>query len=780
MIRGRPRRPSMPPTPWRGALIAMCFLALLSPLSGAAAMEDDGFLERYCLECHDVYQWAGGLALDVLSWDQMRDDGEIWENVVRKLRGRMMPPADHPRPADDELNRFVADVESVLDAEVGTWVGSSGLRRLTRFEYANAVRDLLALDGGVEDLLPPDVAASGFDTRVEAQASSPRLMEAYVSAPVRLSRRAVGDPQQGPAPRDNRPPAGWSQDRHIEGMPLGTRGGFVVRHEFPADGEYEFQIATASGTLFGNALPRGTTLYASVDGVPVEAEDLRNFRLQVEAGPRLIQVAMVDRVQTRGTDDIYSIPNLLGAVAGVSVIGPFEPAGVGDTPSRRRVFVCTPRAVDEEEPCARAILSRLATQAYRRPVAGNDPQVEALMRDYRAGREAGQFDDGIREAIARVLVNPRFLFRLETSPADARPGVPFRVPDIELASRLSFFLWSRGPDEELLAVAAAGRLQHPDELERQVRRMLADPRAEALATNFAGQWLNLRALDAVPVDEENLDENLKEAFLAETRLFVESIVREDRSVLDLVTADYTFLNEPLARHYGIAGVRGSYMRRVDLSGDTARRGMLGHASILTLTSVVDRTSPVIRGKWILETVLGAHVPPPPPGVETDLAPETGGSVPASLRERLEIHRDDPACRSCHQIIDPLGFALENFDRIGRWRTVDAGLPVDARGQLADGTPLTGIADLSGWIAAHPEVLVTNVVERMLIYALGRSIDHRDMPVVRSIVNAAAERDHRFSDLVLEVVRSRPFLWRVIEDDEAITAAVALKPKESPQ
>jgi hypothetical protein len=722
---------------------------------------DTALVQKYCATCHNQDDWSGGLSLEDVDTGHIGNDAEMWEKVVRKVRTGMMPPPGEARPKDGVLQSFAGSLERQLDvaARGKMQPGYSGLRRLTRFEYGNVIRDLLGVQGNVTNLLPPDNNSDGFDTNGETLGNSPALIEAYVNAAAKLARRAVGDRQPAVVQVDYRPPPGWSQDRHIDTLPLGTRGGYSVRHEFPVDGEYEITISVASGVIFGEALPRGRHIYLAIDKAPLTAleKEPRKFRVQVKAGPRNIVAALVDQVRSTGTDDIYSIDKLLGAVTDITISGPFNSAGAGDTPSRRKVFLCRPAAPSEAEGCARRILASLATQAYRVPVGASDPAVDTLMGYYREARSAGDFEDGIEQALARILVNPRFLFRLEREPDGLAPGAVYRIPDLELASRLSFFLWSSIPDGELRDVAARGRLRDPKVLEQQVKRMLVDPRSDALVANFATQWLRLRALDSIPADA-GFDENLRQSMLRETHLLLSGVMSGNRSILELLDARYTFLDEPLARHYGVQGVKGSHMRRVELA-DGARRGLLGQGSILTLTSLPERTSPVVRGKWIMESLIGAHVPSPPAGVETNLDPPPGHDQPTTLRQRLEMHRVQPECAACHRIMDPIGFALENFDRTGRWRSEDNGLPVDTRGALGDGTPLDGPDTLRAWLVSHPDVFASNLAEKLLMYALGRSVDHRDMPVVRSIVRATAADDYHFASLVMGVVQSQPFQYR---------------------
>ncbi len=745
------------------AMLSVLTLLTAGPAGSAQPRTADiALINQYCAGCHDDESYSGGLSLEHAGAGAVGQEAQMWEAVVRKVRTGMMPPAGEPRPDESRLQAFAGNLERALDraASGAPPVAHSGLRRLTRFEYGNVIRDLLALEDNVASLLPPDNSSDGFDTNAETLGNSPALIEAYVGAAAKLARRAVGDREAAVVQVDYRPPTGWSQQHHVDSLPLGTRGGYSVRHEFPLDGEYEITIGVAAGVPFADALPRGRRIYAAIDKAQLtpDEKDPRRFRLQVKAGPRTLVAALVDQLRSLGTDDIYSIDRIQGAVSGITIKGPFNPAGTGDTPSRRKVFICHPAAASEEEACARRILANLATQAYRAPVGATDPAVDSLFGYYRQARATGDFESGIEQALARLLVNPRFLFRLEQEPAGLAPGTAYRLPDMELASRLSFFLWSSIPDAELLDLAARGRLKDQKVLGRQVRRMLADPRSAALVNNFAAQWLRLRALDSIPADGQGFDENLRQSMLRETRLLLAEVFSGNRSILELLDARYTFLDEPLARHYGVQGVTGSHMRRVELT-DGQRRGLLGQGSILTLTSLPDRTSPVVRGKWVMESLVGAHVPAPPAGVETNLDPPEGHEGPTTLRQRLEMHRTRPDCAACHRIMDPIGFALENYDRTGRWRTSDNGLPVDPLGEMGDGTPLEGPDTLRAWLVDRPDVFATNLAQKLMIYALGRSVDYRDMPTVRSVVRAAAADDYRFATLVLALVQSQAFQYR---------------------
>jgi len=679
--------------------------AQLPPQTGAAASErpaprstghsqgHSALLDRYCLECHNAEDWAGGVAFDTLTLDSVAADAPVWEKTVRKIRTGMMPPAGKPRPPRAVLDAFAESLETQLDAAAVTHPnpGSKSLHRLNRTEYANAIRDLLAYEVDVSTLLPEDDAAQGFDNIADVLSVSPTLIQAYVAAAMKISRGAVGDPAMAPVTVTYEVPRDLSQDRHIDGLPLGTRGGILFTHNFPLDAEYEFRISAGSGFRFsGPAGGPPPAIDITLNGAPVSVPDPRKFRLRVPAGPQTITVALVDRRRWQGVDDLYAraMPRR-DDIESVVITGPFDATGPGDTPSRRAIFVCRPESESDEAPCARRILSRLATKAFRRPLGENDPAVETLMRFYEAGRRSGDFETGIQHGIARLL---------------------------------------------------------------------ADPRASALVENFAGQWLQLRQLRDAQPDDREFDENLRRAFERETELLLETIMREDRSVLELLDADYTFLNERLARHYGITGVRGDYMRRVQLPEDSPRRGLLGHGSILTVTSVGDRTSPVIRGAWIVENLLGAPVPQPPPGVETNLEPDTAAR-PTSLRERLEIHRANPNCASCHEIMDPIGFTLENFDLVGRWRERDGEVPIDASGTLVDGTRLDGPHDLRRALLDRSESFVTGLIERLLTYALGRHLEHYDQPAVRTILREARANDYRFSSIVLGIARSVPFQMR---------------------
>jgi hypothetical protein len=754
------------------------------------------FVKQYCVSCHNERTKSGGLALETLDPATVDGHSETWEKVVRRLRTGMMPPDGAAKPSPAARETFTSGVEAVLD-RAGTRrldPGAPALHRLNRTEYANVIRDLLALDVDVNALLPPDDSAAGFDNIADVLGISPALIEGYVAAAAKVSRLAVGDPSIGLDRATYRQPGDLSQDEHFDGLPLGTRGGMVIRHTFPLDAEYDLQIgAGGGGRLGGGPAPRQDDLYVAIDGAPVKVQGGRGAtRMRIPAGPHTIAAALVIGSRSRGADGVFHVEARTPGVTQLSIAGPFNATGPGETPSRRRLLVCSPASTAEEEPCARKVLATLATRAYRRPVADTSADVNTLLEFYRAGRtysetassgfarpgetassgfarpgeavssgfaRPGSFDSGIQRALARVLVDPQFLFRFERQPADVAPGSAYRLSDLELASRLSFFLWSSIPDDELLDVARRSALKDPAALERQVRRMLADPRAEALVSNFAGQWLFLRELKNARPDSPDFDGNLRQSFQRETEMLFRAVMREDRSVVEFLDSDFTFVDERLAKHYGIADIRGSRMRRVTLPAGDPRRGLIGQGSILTLTSAANRTSPVLRGKWVLENLLGAPPPQPPPGVETNLEKDPTAVKVTTLRQRLEQHRGNPTCAACHRLIDPIGLTLENFDHTGKWRTVDAKMPIDATGQLTDGTKLNGPESLRRALLARSDVFVTVLAEKMLSYAAGRAMRPQDMPAVRSIVRGATADGYKFSSMILGVVRTPQFQMR---------------------
>lgn len=767
----------------RGAMVfaALAMAAALAVWLGRSgeptADAQWALVDRYCVECHNEAEFAGGVAFDTLDRGDIAGHGEIWEAAVRKLRAQMMPPPGEPRPEPANLASLAAWLETTLDdaALAAPNPGAPALHRLNRAEYANAIRDLLGLPVDTATLLPGDDSSDGFDNIASALSVSPAHMQAYVAAAAEISRLAVGDPTTSAEIMTYTAPRGVSQAEHLDGMPLGTRGGFLVEHVFPLDAEYEIGIRRAGGGFglraVGGEEPVEVTLNGARVGLLGRGVPAR-FVLPVEAGAHTLGAAIVRGSRPAGVDDLFAVHAGSTGVQAISIVGPLDASGAGDTPTRRRIFVCRPTQAGDEERCAAEILTALATRAFRRPVTSSDPSFGTLLEFHRSGRALGSFETGIQHALARILVDPEFIFRFEREPDDLAAGEVHALGAYELASRLSFFLWSSIPDDALLEAAADGRLRGDAGLEREIERMLADPKATALVENFASQWLGLRQLDTVSPIWNEFDGNLRHAFRRETELLVESVLREDRSIVDLLDANYTFVDERLARHYGIANIRGSRFRRVSLPDD-ARHGLLGHGSLLTITSPPNRTSPVMRGAWIMENLLGAPAPTPPEGVDTDLDSKAAAtSEPGSVREQLERHREDPACAGCHGMIDPIGFALENFDLIGSWRDADAGASIDASGELWDGTPLDGPAGLRAALLERRELFVTRATEKLMAYALGRTVEHYDMPTIRAIVRDAAEDDYRFSRLVAGVVKSPAFRTKrkAQEEQEQQTAA----------
>ena len=773
---------------------------------GAAASSSgtpaDALLARYCVTCHNERLRTAGLALDGLDSSHVSSHPDVWEKVVRKLRGAVMPPVGRPRPDEAEYDRVASWLEAELD---GAWAAAPDpgrtetFHRLNRAEYGNAVRDLLALDVDVDDFLQADDASYGFDNIAGVLRMSQSLMERYLAAARTISRMAVGSPPPAVDSVVYRVADDMQQQHRVEELPFGTRGGLLVEHFFPQSAQYDIRIEVGND----RGLRGSHRMEVTVDGEQVQlfevgqpppdssaqpttntaaivyvTDGVYDVRVPVAGGPHDIGVTFYKQPtpldeQVREVFENPTIANNVGVggrmptVTTVTIVGPYSPTGAGDTPSRQRIFTCRPATAAEETPCAATILSTLARRAYRGFVADGD--VDVLLDFYRAGRARGRsFEDGIELALRRLLVSPEFLYRIEadptasTAPSVGAPGV-YRLGGLELASRLSFFLWSSIPDEVLLDAAEAGQLDDPAELERQVRRMLADPRSAALTENFAGQWLQLRNLETVvrPGDpySRTFDESLRRGLLQETELFIDSILREDRGLLEILTADYTFLNERVARHYGLLGVQGSHFRRVTLPESSPRRGLLGHGSVLTLTSHAIRTSPVNRGKWILVNILGTPPPDPPANIPALDDRKTQAKV-ATLRERMSRHRANPACANCHNIIDPAGFALENFDAVGRWRLVDESFnTIDASGALPDGTRFDGVAELTAALIRRPERFVTTVTEKLLTYALGRGLEHYDMPAVRRIMQEAAGDDYGFQAIITGIAGSYPFLHR---------------------
>jgi hypothetical protein len=731
-------------------------------------------LDEYCTDCHNSDDLAGGFSFRALARGDFGANAETWEAAVRKLRTGFMPPKGEPRPARAVLDATAGWLEHELDA---VWArspspGTRPLARLNRTEYANAVRDLLHYEpGAIAASLPADPTVGGFDNIAASLEVSPTLLEGYALAAMQISRRAVGDRSMGHSEVRYAAAGGGAQEHHIDGLPLGTRGGITAEHNFPLDAEYELAVQAALPSA-GWANPTGQLIWcdgpsvdAAFNGAPIALDDRRRIRLRVPAGPHRITAALIDDERCAGVNELYiGEVDVGGAILGLTIDGPYNATGAGDTPSRRAIFVCTPESAADEPACAERILMRLATRAYRYPVRSDGDELRLLMDFYRLGREeGGDFEVGIQYALSRLLVDPRFLYRFEDPPEDVAEGAAYRIGDLELASRLSFFLWSSIPDDELLALAAADRLRDPEMLAAQVERMLADTRAQRFVENFAGQWLKLRELPDFPSQDREFDDELRDAFHDETELFFADVLRERRAVVTFLDADYTYVNERLAAHYGIEGVYGSFMRRVSLSADSPRRGLLGHGSILTTTSAPNRTSPVVRGQWIVENLLGAHVPSPPPGAAADLAKEatpTTKLVGNTVRERLEMHRANPNCTACHAIMDPVGLALENFDLVGRWRDHEDGHAIDARTQLTDGTELASPTDLRRALLSRSSAFVTAFTERLMTYALGRELDYRDAPAVRSIMRAAEPQGMTLPALIQAIVASDTFQKRV--------------------
>ena len=741
---------SMPRFTPAGALLLGAFFPAAAQKPPAS---DQQFVTQYCQVCHNDKLKTGGLSLQQVNPAQVSRSPETWEKVIRKVRAGMMPPAGMPRPQRAVIDAFVSHLETSLDKYAARHPnpGTVGLHRLNRAEYADAIRDLLALNVDVSTLLPSDDSSEGFDNIADALEVSPALLESYVGAATKISRLAVGDPSISPSTNTWRAPSDLSQTTHIEGLPIGTRGGVLIDYTFPLDAEYAFKIRTRSSGFGVGSGAMPIPIEITLDGARVDpGKSPTNFHLKVTAGPHTIGVAM-PAYDSAGVDDVYAVYPDNAAVTSVAITGPTNATGPGDTPSRRKVFICHPTS-DDETSCAKRILTSLATKAFRRPV--RDADLETLLSFYQQGKNSGGFERGIEAALARILVDPWFVFRFEKEPAGTPPGGIYAISDLELASRLSFFLWSSIPDEELLRLAEQNKLHDPQVLAQQTRRMLADPKSSALAENFAGQWLYLRELKNSRPETPDFSDNLRESFRRETELFFDSIVREDRNVVNLLNTDYTFVDERLAQHYGISDIYGSRFRRVKLPDDT-RRGLLGQGSILLVTSVATRTSPVARGKWVLENILGSSPPLPPPNVPA--LPENASTAKlVSVREKMEAHRNNPVCASCHKIMDPIGFSLENFDLTGKWRTTDGGVPIDASGQMVDGTKLSGPASLRAALLSRSDVFVSTLTEKLMTYALGRGLKYYDMPAIRAITREAGRNDNRFSSIVLGIVKSAPF------------------------
>jgi len=753
----------------------------LAALSGPGFTQDidvPGLINDYCVKCHNFEDWAGSLDMESLDFNHVDTAPDTWELMIRKIRIGMMPPVGEDRPDNATLSRFAESIAHRLDETIETVPASPALHRLDRSEYANAIRDLLALDIDVSTLLPRDNSSEGFDNIAASLGFSPALVQAYASAAMKISRQAVGDMTLTESSAIYSPPPDLAQDEHIDGLPLGTRGGMKITHNFPLDALYDIDIG---GRLFsfnrGVGQDLASELDVTIDGQPVQVERNRISRIPMTAGPHTITAAIIDNRQPAGVNDIYDNYSKEGSISRIEIIGPFDATGPGSTPSREKVFSCYPATNDEETACAEAIITDVATRAFRGPVT--DREVGSIMTFYQQGYREGEFEGGVQQALSRILIDPRFLIRFEEEPEDLEPGTIYTISDLELASRLSFFLWSSIPDAELLDLAMAGTLSDSDVLEAQIQRMLNDDKSRALVENFAGQWLFLRDVETITPEEGNFDDNLREAFITETQLAVANLISQDNPVTALLNADYTFLNERLASHYGIEGVRGSYFRKVPLAADSPRRGLLGQASILSVTSTASRTSPVVRGAWILENLLNAPVPAPPPGVETNLDGDGTTVITTSVRERLEAHRQDPVCASCHAVIDPVGFALENFDLVGQWREFDGDSRVDPSGTLLDGSTIRGPADLRKALVGYSELFVETFTEKLMTYALGRELEYHDMPTVRAIMRSAEASDYRFSTLVRGIINSDQFKKRVKSGPHNdVEETVAAKPGQA--
>ena len=771
------------------------------PVSMAESRQ--ALVTRYCVTCHNDRAKIGGLSLEAMSVAAIAEHPRVWESVVQKLRGDLMPPPGRPRPDRAASTDLVVYLEAALDqsADAKPDPGrTEALHRLNRAEYRNAVRDLLALDLDVSAMLPADDVSYGFDNIAGVQRMSPTLMERYLSAAQKISSVAVGASPRAALTDTFLVPPELQQNDRLEGLPFGTRGGTVVRHTFPRDGVYSIrvQLTRYAGASFDEipVFDEAQRLELSVDGTPLHVFELApaahtegrgysganrrgldaewEVRFPAKAGPRDVALTFLNRTPALlenllepfekpvpGGPNGYYTTQKGAYLRSVEISGPHESLGAGTTPSRQRIFACRPSKPADDSLCARKIVGALARRAFRRPV--NDADLETLLASYKEGRDERDFERGIERAVEGVLVSPEFLYRVEREPAaGATASRIYRISDLELASRLSFFLWSSIPDDPLLDAAAAGRLQNPAILEHHVRRMLADPRADALVKNFVGQWLFLRNLPTVlpdPRRENDFDEDLRQGFRRETELFAGSILLEDRSVLDLLTATHTFVNERLAKHYGVPHIRGTHFRRIERTDDR-RRGLLGQGSVLAVTSYTHRTSPVVRGKWVLENLLGAPLPPQPPDVPALEEKPNPQDEEKSMRARIAQHRANPVCASCHATMDPLGLALENFDMVGRWRDVDEALiPIDASGTLPDGTTFEGPTGLRTILLSQPDRFVRMLTAKMLTYALGRGLEHYDMAAVRKIARETARNNYRASSLIVGIVNSRPFLMR---------------------
>ena len=770
----------------------------------APASSQRQFLDRYCATCHNERLKTGGLSLVQVDLPRLGAQPELWEKVVRKLHTGVMPPPSLPQPSEADRRALLTWLETSLDAASAAKPNpgrTETLRHLNRTEYQNAIRDLLALDIDAASLLPADESGHGFDNVTVGDLSA-TLLNRYITAAQKISRLAVGSTQSSLQSDTISLPADLTQEDQLPGLPIGTRGGMATSYTFAQDGEYEIQISlmrSLEGIVSGLREDRPHELLVLLDREPVQTftitkaalggetlnEKALKARITVKAGPHNLAVTFVKegsslidtpRQPTESRFNDRRHPRTVPAIDQVSVTGPYSPKGAGSTPSRQRLFVCRPTGPDQaqEETCAATILSTLMRRAYRRPIAKGE--VDGPMTFYRKGRAEGDFDAGITMALSAVLTNPEFLFRVESDPKKVAPSGVYRISDLELASRLSFFLWSSIPDDELLDAAVRGKLSQPGELEKQARRMLADRRSFNLATNFAGQWLRLRNIEAVSPSANlfrDFDDNLRQAFRQETELFFDSVLREDRSVRTFIRADYTFLNERLAKHYGIPNVYGSRFRRVTLSPESKRGGLLRQGSVLSVTSYATRTSPVLRGVLVLRNILGAPPPSPPPNVPA--LDESTMAANLSMRQRLAAHRSNAVCASCHRTIDPVGFSLENFNAVGQWRDLEVDeRPVDASGAVPGGGEFRGIDGLEDALLARPELFVTTLTENLLTFALGRGVKYYDAPAVRKIVRDSEKDGYRFQSLLLGIVKSVPFQMRRAEMPAAPVTKLASK------
>jgi len=790
--------------------------------SGTAPPQDKhwAFLKQYCSKCHNAEDWAGGIAFDTMAPQDIPSDAKTWEHAVAKLRGRLMPPAGNPQPPKDQVHGFVSYMEDSLDAAAAHQVDAPrvALHRMNRTEYANAIWELLRVRVNATQILPPDDESDGFNNVANVLQVSPAFVDAYISAARQVSIEALGDRNAKAVGVQfgANPAVSGNQEFHVDGLPLGTRGGTAVVYNFPADGTYELSVGNLAGALWVTNMEFKNDLIATYDGrkffetniggeedlksidqkqdPAVEAINarLKRIKFKATAGPHTVAVTFVQRTLAASEDRLESpvpggIQDRMLRIGGFEIKGPYDITGISDTPSRERVFVCRPKTEADEEPCAHEILSRLAERAFRRPVTEAD--LAPLMQFYAAGRKASDFEEGVRRAMTALLASPNFLYRAETGkpaqvaevakPASLNPVVNTAAPGVtpltdgELASRLSFFLWSAPPDQELLTLASQGRLHDPEVLKSQVSRMLADPRATTLASNFAFQWLDVQRLEEIKPDANLFPYVIdpRDDYRTELKLFVDSVFREDQPVTNLLTANYTYLNQRLAMLYGITTVKGDQFRRVTLA-DSARWGLLGKGAMLMGTSYPNRTAPVLRGQWILERITGTPPAAPPPAVPSLKENKTGEKA-FTVREMMAKHRDRPSCFACHGILDPLGLALENFDAVGRWRDKDrmAGTVIDASGVLPDGTKISGVDDLRKALASDPFQFVQTMTIKLMTYGLGRGIDYQDMPTVRAIVRESAKQDYKFKELIMDIVTSTPFQMR---SDQAAAPASATK------